>query len=154
MRPILFASMGVFFIAASALAAAELLATADGEAPGVSLEIHQLKASNGTVLLTFTIKNDGEKEFDPDSLNDTMTGKTPDYHSISGVYLTDAANKKKYLVMYDTANQCLCSRGTQNIHPKSSANLWAKFPAPPDNVKKVGITIPHFLPIEDVPISR
>jgi hypothetical protein len=138
----------------SVVLAAEPLATADGEAPGLSLEVRQLKVSNGTVLLTFVIKNDGDTAFSPDALHDMAATKEPDFHSISGIYLVDGANKKKYLVMYDTANQCLCSRGSQNINPKSSANLWAKFPAPPDNVQKIGIQVPHFLPIEDVPLSR
>jgi hypothetical protein len=30
----------------------------------------------------------------------------------------------------------------------------AKFPAPPDDVQKIGAAIPHFLPLDDVPLSR
>ena len=133
--------------------AAEPIAATDGEAPGVTLQVKELKVSNGAVMLKFSIANDGDGPFDPDTLADKDV-KGPDYHSISGVYLIDVANKKKYLVMYDTANQCVCSRGTHNIAAKSSANLWAKFPAPPDNVQKIGIVVPHFVPIEDAPLSR
>jgi hypothetical protein len=32
--------------------------------------------------------------------------------------------------------------------------LWARFPAPPAGVQKVSVVIPHFLPIDDVPIGR
>ena len=143
---------GVFLAAAPGLAA-EPIATADGEAPGMTLEVRELKVSNGTVMLKFTVHNDGSKVFDPDTLVDKALDK-PDYHSVSGVYLIDAANKKKYLAVYDTSGQCICSRESHNIEPKSSANLWAKFPAPPDSVAKIGVVVPHFSPMDDVPLSR
>ena len=134
-------------------ARAEPIATADGEAPATSLRVQELKVSNGTVMLKFTVVNDGSETFDPDSLADTTTAK-PDHHSVSGVYLIDAANKKKYLVVYDTDDHCICSRGSHDIAAKSSANLWAKFPAPPDGVTKIGVVVPHFVPMDDVPLSR
>jgi hypothetical protein len=139
--------------ATTALQAAEPIATSDGEAPGLSLKVTQLKASNGTLMLRFTIANDSDHAFYVGTVTDE-TVKTPDHDSVSGVYLVDAANKKKYLVMYDTSNQCLCSRGLHEIDSKQSANLWARFSAPPDDVQKIGVVIPHFLPLDDVPISR
>jgi hypothetical protein len=77
-----------------------------------------------------------------------------DFGSIGGVTLVDGANKKKYFVVRDTENTCLCSRELKDIPAKSRANVWAKFPAPPDDVQKISIVIPHFGPIDDVPISR
>ena len=71
-----------------------------------------------------------------------------------GVTLVDGANKKKYFVVRDTDTNCLCSRDIKDIAPKSRVNLWAKFPAPPDDVQKISIVIPHFGPIDDVSISR
>jgi hypothetical protein len=136
------------------LSAAEPIATTDGEKPGTSLNVQELKVSNGTVMLKFTLINDGSQPFDPDWLTDSLDGHLHDAHAIGGVYLIDAANKKKYLTVYDTDNHCICSRGTQNIAPQSSANLWAKFPAPPDSVAKIGVVVPHFVPLDDVPLSR
>jgi hypothetical protein len=40
------------------------------------------------------------------------------------------------------------------VHAKSSSNFWARFPAPPDNVVKIGVVVPHFVPLDDVPLSR
>ena len=91
--------------------------------------------------------------FDPDTLADKTTDK-PDYHSVSGVYLVDTSHKKKYLVVLDTEKLCLCSRDSHKVEPKSGANLWAKFPAPPDDIQKIGVVVPHFLPLDDVPLSR
>ncbi|HEX7968417.1 MAG TPA: hypothetical protein VF502_09365 [Stellaceae bacterium] len=56
--------------------------------------------------------------------------------------------------MRDSANHCLCSRTLDNIAPKSSINLWARFPAPPEGVQKISIVVPHFIPMDDVPLSR
>ena len=43
--------------------AAETVATTDGDLPGLSLQIRQLKVSNGTVMLLFTVINDGSINF-------------------------------------------------------------------------------------------
>jgi hypothetical protein len=133
--------------------AAEPIATTDGEASGQSLQVTQLKVSNGTVMLRFTVANDSTTDVSNDSFTDTNVSG-PDYHSVSGVYLLDTANKKKYLVVYDTENHCVCSRGIDYVRSKKSLNFWAKFPAPPDNVTTIGIVVPHFVPMDDVPLSR
>jgi hypothetical protein len=66
----------------------------------------------------------------------------------------DSAGKKKYFVVRDTENHCLCSRDVKDLSPGARTNLWAKFPAPPDDVQKISVVIPHFGPIDDAPISR
>lgn len=150
-------AVGAFlcFIGAPTLAlAGDPIAETDGEAPAMSLKVTELKVSNGTVMLKFTIVNDSSETFDPDTLNDSRDGSLHDSHAVGGVYLIDAANKKKYLAVFDTDNHCICSRYSHNIQAKSSANLWVKFPAPPDSVTKIGIVVPHFVPMDDVPLSR
>jgi hypothetical protein len=153
MRAIIAALAGISLFAAPCLAA-EPIATTDGEAPGMTLQVQELKVSNGTVMLKFTVINGGTERFEPDTLTDNRDGSLHDAHSIGGVYLVDVANKKKYLPVYDTDNHCICSREIHWIAPTSSANLWAKFPAPPDSVTKIGVVVPHFVPMDDVPLSR
>jgi hypothetical protein len=135
------------------LSAAEPIATTDGEAAGTSLQVMELKVSNGTVMLKFTVVNDGDANFSPHTMNDSNIAKA-DGNSVSGVYLIDVPNKKKYFVVVDTDGHCICSRDTDTVKPKSRGNLWAKFPAPPDSVTKIGLVFPHFLPMDDVPLSR
>ena len=135
------------------LSAAEPIATTDGEAAGMSLQVTELKVSNGTVMLKFAIVNDGDANFAPHTLNDSNIAKA-DGNSVSGVYLIDVPNKKKYFVVVDTDGHCICSRDTASVKPNSRGNLWAKFPAPPDSVSKIGLVFPHFLPMDDVPLSR
>jgi hypothetical protein len=153
MRTILAALMGVGFLAAPALAA-EPVATTDGESPGLSLAVKDFKVSNGTVMLRFTIMNDSDKGFSSYSMLRDMNVAKNDNAAISGVYLIDVPNKKKYFVVIDTDGRCICSREVPDVAAKSSLNFWAKFPAPPDSVTKIGVVVPHFQPMDDVPLTR
>ena len=152
MRAIILASMGILFTTASALAAAAV-ATTDGEASGVTLQIQEFKVSNGTVMMKFTITNDAAGAFPTYTLRDRDVAKA-DPNAVSGIYLVDVANKKKYFVVIDADGHCICSHDAADIPSKASANLWAKFPAPPDSVKKLGVVVPHFVPMDDVPLTR
>jgi hypothetical protein len=131
------------------------IATADGEKQGTRVEITELKrTSNNTLTLKFQMVNDG-----PDKLPFSYdfgdeANHIKDFDSIGGVNLVDSTGKKKYFVVRDTENNCLCSRDLKDINPGSRVSLWAKFPAPPDDVEKISVVIPHFGPIDDVPISR
>jgi hypothetical protein len=103
-------------------------------------------------MLRFTMINDGEK-----TLNvgyDFGAGSTSDFGTVGGIHLIEPVGKKKYLVVRDSENKCDCSRGVKDVAAKSRANLWARFPAPPDNVEKIGVVIPHFSPMDDVPLSK
>jgi hypothetical protein len=74
--------------------------------------------------------------------------------SLGGVNLVDAAGKKKYFVVRDSENRCLCSGDLASLQPGARANVWAKFPAPPDEVQKITLMIPHFPPLEEIPIGQ
>jgi hypothetical protein len=118
-------------------------------------EIQELKRnSGGTVTLKLTLINGSSKELgfgynfgDPDH-------HIKDFASVGGISLIDAVNKKKYLVARDSEDTCLCSRGVNSVGAGERLNVWAKFPAPPDDVQKINVAIPHFSPADDVPISR
>jgi hypothetical protein len=140
---------------AAAPAGAPAIVTADGETAGLRVDVTEFKrASGGTVNLKFALVNGSDK---PLSLSydygDSSQGAT-DYNSVGGVHLIDQVGKKKYFVARDSDNKCVCSQGVSTIPPGGRANLWAKFPAPPDDVEKVSIVVPHFSPMDDVPLSR
>lgn len=134
-------------------AVAAPLATSEGETSGLSVEVTEFKrTSGGTVNLKFAMINSGDKEVaihgdyaEPSSKND--------FGSIGGVTLVDAANKKKYFVVRDSDGNCVCSTKIQNIKQGTRAVLWAKFPAPPADVKSLSISVPHFAPMDDVPLQ-
>lgn len=136
---------------APATSSAPAIATADGDLPGTKVEVQELKRSAGTVMLKFAMINNSAKAL---NFGYTFGDGTGDYDSVGGIDLIDSIGKKKYFVVRDTENTCACSRGVKDIAPGSRANLWAKFPAPPDDVQKISVVIPHFTPMDDVPISK
>ena len=136
-----------------AAAPVKALATADGERPGSRVEIQELKrVSGGTVMLKFALINDADQILNVGY--DFGAGSTADYGTVAGVHLIEPVGKKKYLVVRDTESKCDCSRGVKDIAAKSRANLWARFPAPPDGVDKITVVVPKFSPMDDVAISR
>ena len=136
-------------------AAPAVLASADGEKAGVRVVVTELKRSGGdTVSLKFVLINDSDAKLGlyGHYLGDARVRS--DHKSVGGVHLVDPAGKKKYLVVRDAEEKCLCSTNLPDSEPKTRANLWAKFPAPPAGVQKISIVIPHFSPMDDVPISQ
>jgi hypothetical protein len=140
---------------APAPARAAAIATADGETSGVRAEVSELKrTSGGTVSLKFAMINDSDK---PVSFGYTFVDpaqEIKDYGGIGGIHLIDPVGKKKYFVARDSEGKCVCSQKVADIAKGGRANLWAKFPAPPDDVQQISIVIPHFSPMDDVPLSR
>ena len=125
------------------------IATADSETPGVQLQVTKLKRLGDSVMLQFVLINNSDSPYDPQKIDGSGVGR----RNADGVFLVDLAGKKKYEVVRDSEKQCLCSHDLQPINAKSRLSVWARFPAPPDNVKKLGVVVPHFLPMDDVPLS-
>ena len=115
----------------------------------------ELKRSGGNSLtLKFAIQSDGTAKdvtFNTGNFGEQGMG---DHGSVGGVHLLDSANKKKYLVVRDSEKICVCSRDVPSIKPSARATLWAKFPAPPESVEKISVVVPHFIPMDDVPIGK
>jgi hypothetical protein len=127
------------------------LPSTQGEFPGLTLTVQELKRSSNALTLKLALINQSKNDF---AFSYSFGEGGGDFGTISGIHLIDAANKKKYFVMRDTDGACVCSRNIANTAVGSQSVLWAKFPAPPDDVQKITVEIPHFPPFEDVPISR
>ena len=110
---------------------AKALATADGEKPGSRIGDQPLKFGY-----------------------DFAQQGTKDFANIGGVHLIDPVGKKKYLVVRDSQGNCDCSKGLKDLAIKQRVNVWARFPAPPDNVDKIVVVVPHFSPMDDTPLGR
>jgi hypothetical protein len=151
-RFFVFAAAGAAFLMLSP-AGAQVLATSDSEEGDKKVEITDLKRSGDAVTLRFRMINQSSKAVDFGYTYGEST-LTTDYGSVGGIHLIDQKNRKKYLVMRDEKNACVCSRGLKTIEPEKSAMLWARFPAPPEGTEKVTVVIPKFLPIDDVPIAK
>ncbi|MBZ0229273.1 MAG: hypothetical protein K8F58_12610 [Bauldia sp.] len=133
------------------ISAQEVL-SAEGETPDVRIEVRELKRGDGgTVTLRLRLVNESGDTFDA-ACSMREPGKNDDCGTFSGAYILDAANKKKYLVVRDADGKCVCS-GVDNIDDGKKMNIWATYPAPPPEVRKVTVIVPLFEPIEGVPIA-
>lgn len=131
------------------------IASADGEASGVRAEVTEFKrTSGGTVSLKVRMINDSEKQVSFDYNFVDPQHDTTDFGGVGGIHLIDPVGKKKYFVARDTENKCVCSQKVADIPKGGRTNVWAKFPSPPDEVTQLSIVIPHFSPMDDVPLSR
>ena len=125
------------------------LPSTQGELPGLTLTIQELKRSSNALTLKFVLQSKNGMAFGYD-----FGEGDKEFGNIAGIHLIDAANKKKYFVVRDADGTCVCSHNIANISAGSQSVLWAKFPVPPDDVQKITVEIPHFPPFEDVPITR
>ena len=142
--------LGLFLIVGVPHGRAEPIATTDHESPGIRLDVQELKrTSGGTVTLRFAVVNTSASDF-PLNLWDSPN----DVGTAGGSYLVDSVNRKKYEVVRDTQHICLCSRNLSSVPQTGTVNLWAKFPAPPEGVTKIGIVVPHFVPLDDVVLAQ
>lgn len=131
--------------------AGSAIAVAEGEQSGVRAEVTELRrSSGGTVNLKFTLINDSSESV---GFGYDFVEKNKGYGDIGGVHLIDQNAKKKYFVARDSEGNCVCSREQKDLPPGEKRNLWAKFPAPPPDVKTISIVIPRFSPLDDVPVS-
>jgi hypothetical protein len=125
--------------------------SAEGDIPGMKVMVQELKRDEGgTLTLRFQLVNDSDQRL-ADSCAFRETG-SESCGPVSGVHLLDAANKKKYLVVRDSSQKCVCSI-FRPVEKGGRMNHWVKFPAPPPNVQKVTVIVPQFQPVEGVPIS-
>jgi hypothetical protein len=120
--------------------------------PGYRAEAVDLKRDGtGSVTLTLTLYNDGDKQADLGCELRSNPGES--CGQISGVYLIDTFNRKRHLVLRDSDGKCICMDTLAKIAPKGNVTVWAKFPAPPDDVRQMTVILPLFLPLDGVPVT-
>src|SRR5579864_245076 len=139
-------------------ATTKILGTADGEKPGSRIDITELKRVSGNMVsLKLVLVNNSDAVMPMGGAFEGPANSPTDIEresgTIAGGSLEDAAGATKYTVLRDAAGNCVCSSGLGNLAVKTKVNLWAKFPAPPDSVTKLNVVLPHFQPVEDVPLT-
>jgi len=123
-------------------AAAEPLASQETNTDGIMAEVTECRRKEGVLNIRVRFKNTGDED----------KQVYVDGSGYDNTYLT--AEKKKYLVLKDSQNKPLASP-TYNIGVKKGGSYvwWAKYPAPPDAVKKVTFYSQAAPPIGDIPIQ-
>jgi hypothetical protein len=120
--------------------------TGEGQTDGTKIVVRDVKRDAANmVTLRFQLVNDGDAQL-------KTYGVLGDLFTLDAVTLIDGANKKRYLVVKDAAGKCLCSELKDDVVKGSKFNLWAKFPAPPADVKTITVMVPGFEPV-DAPVT-
>ena len=121
--------------------------TSKGDFRDAEIEIFSLKqTSSDVVTLNFSLHNTSGEELEfYDALESGYT--------VEDVYLLDEEGEKKYMVLRDSKDKCVCTQDLGKVKGGGRSRLFAKFPAPPKAVKSVDVVIPHFAPF-DVTIER
>jgi len=130
-----------------ALAQTAPIASQDSNFADVAVEVTQCKREEGVLTVRLRFHNTGSKPIVIRLVNKR------DYD----VYYVTAGNKK-YFVLRDSEKMPLATAtdGGQ-IEPSVPANgsytFWAKFPAPPNDVKKISLFTPVAAPFDNLPIT-
>jgi hypothetical protein len=133
--------------AAQAAKPAEPLQVQETNEAGVVAEFVECKRKEGVLSVRIRFRNTGTQ--------------AADWYLVSGgkydeLYVT--AEAKKYLVLRDSEQVPLASPGSGGyvrvaLKPGGSWLWWAKYPAPPANVKKINYHMPDVAPFEDIPVT-
>ena len=133
-----------------ALAQVAAIQSQDINAPGIAAELFEAKRSDGVLSVKVRLKNTGAKAARVKIYNE--------YSKIDKFYVQ--AEGKKYFVLQDTEKVPLAvpsdfygGQLEPTVAPGASFTWWAKYPAPPANVKKFGFYWPLGAPFDDVPIT-
>jgi hypothetical protein len=130
---------------------AKVIASVQGDTPGVHVDILSLKRTEGgMVTLRLAFVNESGAPIKTQSFPGSDNPLT------KSITLIDYGNKRKYSIITFSDGSCLCNTnlGYNNDFDPGSKSAWAKFPAPPASVKKIAVLFPNGEPIDAVPITQ
>ena len=141
--------LGFVVGAPTALAQVAAIQSQDTNTPGITADIVEAKRSDQVLSVKIRLKNADAK---------AVRVKVYDQRKIDAFYVQ--AEGKKYMVLRDTEKVALAVVAdsydgtlTPNIAPGGTFTFWAKYPAPPANIKKFSFYWPLSAPFDDVPIT-
>lgn len=103
------------------------------------LEVYDLYRHGDLVTLEFGLRSESK----PVSVNEVFS-QSESADDVSGIYLTDTKNKKKYLPA-KYGNDCMCSSELRQyvVAAGQTQYLYATYGAPDSSVTAVDISFPH-----------
>lgn len=140
-------------LTAGAAGAATPIASVESNVEGVTIDLMTLERKGNVLSLKWAVRNSGEKTGD---LNFQLTGQEVT------TYLVDEENGTKYFVLTDKEGKAVASEHeytgssygiAERLSPGESQRYWAKFPAPPAEVKSITVMFTKADPLEDVAIT-
>jgi hypothetical protein len=137
--------------ASSAAPASDTIQSQDMNTAGVVGEVVQCKRAEGVLSIRVRLRNNSNKE---------AKVYVVDNSEFEKVYVTAAS--KKYFILKDSEGTYLTPAADYNcggrgvcakLGPGDTYTWWAKFPAPPSDIKKLNLVTPAGPPFEDIPIT-
>ena len=127
---------------------ADVIQSQDTNIGGIVSEIIQCKRKNGVLTIKMRLRNTGDKK---KGVSITDGGAAYDKY-----YLT--AGDKKYFILRDSEKVPLATQDNgsyvnPNIDKDDTFTWWAKYPAPPADVKAITFYTGLTAPFEDLPIT-
>jgi hypothetical protein len=122
------------------------LGVGDNDVSGVQVALLDVRRTSGdTVTVKWQYRNTNS---DKANVREIYSN-----YAATDAYVLDPVNKKKYMVLRDATNEPIAEKhDSSELAPGQRITSWAKFPAPPPDVTKVTVAIPHVAPFEDVTI--
>jgi hypothetical protein len=141
---------GAFFgtlLSALAFAQSAAIQSQDANISGIVAEVTECKRADGVLSVRMRLRNTSAAE---------VTVYLIDKNNYDSYYVTAAS--KKYFVLRDTENKPLAPQAdgggvSVTIAKGGQYVWWSKYPAPPNDVKKVGYFTPITPPFDNVPIT-
>lgn len=134
-------------------APAEPLASAPANWPGVEVSLMALERKGNVLTVKWAVSNGGDEQA---TLRFGLTSKATSY-------LVDEENGTKYYVLTDQDGNALASEHayidgntwgiSDYLEAGATVRYWAKFPAPPPEVKTLTVLFDQTEPFEEVPIT-
>jgi hypothetical protein len=134
------------FAVPGAAGAAEPLATAETNWPGIHIDVTSVVRKGSVLTVKWVVRNEG----------DAQEQARFDLRRGGNTYVVDEESGTKYYVLTDEQNYTLSHRqGLYSLRPEPGQSIrqWMKLPAPPPEIKAVMIIFNETEPLEGVPIT-
>jgi len=136
-------------------AVSDALALREHEVGGVEVELREVQRTRGDTLnVRWRYRNTTQEN----KVLATGLGWYTPYKLTGDTYHIDPVNQKKYLVITDAERRpvanSFCSEHEVTLGAGQTVNSWAKFPAPPPNVRTISVYIPGVMPFEQIAIGQ
>jgi hypothetical protein len=148
-RPAWFLALGVVAATLSyGSARAQAIQSQETNIAGIVAEVVECKRQDGVLTIRMRLRNTSDKEIRVD----LISGRNYDSY-----YVT--AGSKKYLVLRDSEQTPLApsadgfGKVSTQVAKGATYLWWARYPAPPADVKKVSYFTPFTPPFDNVPIA-
>ncbi len=135
------------------------IGSAETNTPGISIDLVSLERKGAVLTVKWAVRNGN---------TDASTGKKQVMFGYMGprssTYLVDEESGTKYYVLTDKEGRSVASQHeylgsdvygvVENIEAGGTRRYWAKFPAPPPEVKVLTVLFDGTEPFESAPITE